>query len=490
MGPKPTAAPSGSAPRAQSTDEDIPNPPQPEPAKYEPTMKDVLAALRRIEEQNDGLADRVKQLEEDEDEDDDGDDLFIKREELEEPDETKGKAKEEPPEDDKKEKDKKKKDKKKKVPAPKKPRHRSAFKDPYDSDDPSSSGDDNDDKDAYHSDDSIARLEKRIQHTTSDIGSAKIMKEVVGGGKIKVSMPKEYDGKARGTKADEFITSCELVFVIKKDYESNKSRIAFAISYLIGSARSWAQPILRDLLGPRRSTEAREWKSFRKAFNTAFGESDRTGNAIRELEKLKQTRSAAEYISDFRRIGMELTDWHEDTLKHYFRKGLKDEVKDNLPGRGTSKMTLYRLMKVVQEIDQEQFHRRQEHALETRNSNKLGQKNINKNPTPQPFVPFKKPAATFTPKAPSGSRNNPIDVSAVTTAPPPKYTRLTPELRQQLLQEGRCFYCRETGHLASAHRQVAAIEEETPETPEISNIEQVVEEALQGNPFKGKDFRK
>ena len=30
----------------------------------------------------------------------------------------------------------------------------------------------------------------------------------------------------------------------------------------------------------------------------------------------------------------------------------------------------------------------------------------------------------------------------------PSYDKLTPEQRQQLIKEGRCFYCRETGHRA------------------------------------------
>ncbi|EFN54469.1 hypothetical protein CHLNCDRAFT_52911 [Chlorella variabilis] len=30
----------------------------------------------------------------------------------------------------------------------------------------------------------------------------------------------------------------------------------------------------------------------------------------------------------------------------------------------------------------------------------------------------------------------------------PDRPKLTPELRQQLLREGKCFYCRKTGHMA------------------------------------------
>ena len=31
----------------------------------------------------------------------------------------------------------------------------------------------------------------------------------------------------------------------------------------------------------------------------------------------------------------------------------------------------------------------------------------------------------------------------------PQYTKLTSELRTKLAQEGRCFYCREAGHIAT-----------------------------------------
>lgn len=54
--------------------------------------------------------------------------------------------------------------------------------------------------------------------------------------------------------------------------------------------------------------------------------------------------------------------------------------------------------------------------------------------------------------------------------------------------EGRCFKCGEQGHMASAHRQAAAVEEE-----EVAPIvhEQTAEEVIakETNPFR-KDFQK
>lgn len=70
------------------------------------------------------------------------------------------------------------------------------------------------------------------------------------GGKIKIREPETYDGKKRGTKADQFINDCELYFRIKKgDFPDGETKIIFAITYLTETAKTWASPILRDILG-------------------------------------------------------------------------------------------------------------------------------------------------------------------------------------------------------------------------------------------------
>ena len=41
-----------------------------------------------------------------------------------------------------------------------------------------------------------------------------------------------------------------------------------------------------------------------------------------------------------------------------------------------------------------------------------------------------------------------MDTSLDATQTTPVRTKLTPELREQLQKEGKCFYCRKTGHMA------------------------------------------
>lgn len=152
-------------------------------------------------------------------------------------------------------------------------------------------------------------------------------------GKIKIREPEPYDGKKRGTKADQFIDDCDLYFKIKKaDFPDGETKIIFAITYLTDVAKTWSSPILRDILGKQKKLESRNWLAFKNAFAKAFGDPDKEGAAIRELEALiakGQKGPAVGYASDFRRITMEI-DWDESTFIHYYRQGLKEEVKDAL----------------------------------------------------------------------------------------------------------------------------------------------------------------
>jgi hypothetical protein len=42
----------------------------------------------------------------------------------------------------------------------------------------------------------------------------------------------------------------------------------------------------------------------------------------------------------------------------------------------------------------------------------------------------------------------PMELSAITHPPPRRFEKLTPQLRAQLIREGKCLYCREPGHMA------------------------------------------
>lgn len=151
--------------------------------------------------------------------------------------------------------------------------------------------------------------------------------------KIKIREPEVYDGKKRGLAADQFIESCKLYFLVKKEeFEDERMMIVFAISYMTEVAKTWASPILRDVLGRQKKKEGRKWEAFEEEFVKAFGDPDKEAAAIRQLEALiekGQKGPATQYASDFRRITMEIN-WDESTFIHYYRRGLKEEVKDAL----------------------------------------------------------------------------------------------------------------------------------------------------------------
>lgn len=61
--------------------------------------------------------------------------------------------------------------------------------------------------------------------------------------------------------------------------------------------------------------------AFKNAFTKSFGDPDKEAAAVRELEALIQKGQkgrAVNYVSDFRRIMMEIN-WDESTFIHYYR---------------------------------------------------------------------------------------------------------------------------------------------------------------------------
>lgn len=165
----------------------------------------------------------------------------------------------------------------------------------------------------------------------------------------------------------------------------------------------------------------------------AFGDPDRGATAIRTMERLKQTKSATDYSSDFRRIMMDLPNWDEEVFKHYYRKGLKDAVKDELVSYEIKKFSLSDLMLLCQRIDDSQYERRQERSAEAARGGNLSKKPFQKTPptiftpkTPssQPFQICTTPATAFKPSkegtgsmAPQPQRTYiPMDLSALVAA--------------------------------------------------------------------------
>jgi hypothetical protein len=259
----------------------------------------------------------------------------------------------------------------------------------------------------------------------------------------KAKEPDSYTGKKRGQEAAKFLLQCRLYFHLRPAmFPADTDRVGFAISYLSDIAESWAQPLLEDLVGPQVFTESTNWAAFAAEFEAAFGEADREGAAARELDKLKQTKSATEYSADFRHIVANLPTWDMRALMHSYWKGLKDSVKDVLVNNLQPPTTLNEFMAIAIRIDDQLYERRLEKAGSSAHHPPPRPNHPRPNPPPRAPTSAPPPVVTDT------RTYIPMDLSAARRGP------VTTQEKECRRQENLCFYCRADGHKADFHKEV------------------------------------
>ncbi|QRV84466.1 Retrotransposon gag protein [Ceratobasidium sp. AG-Ba] len=152
------------------------------------------------------------------------------------------------------------------------------------------------------------------------------------------SIPKEVQTKKpdpfnrrKGKEAKNFIMKMEIYF---DDYEEgifdDKKKITNVLMNMQnGDAGNWAQPFLHNLSLKEEHPILESWTSFKKAFLAHFLDPVKKEKAIRDLNKLTQTKSAQSYVTQFRTL-MQEVDWNDKALIDKFREGLKPEVQKEL----------------------------------------------------------------------------------------------------------------------------------------------------------------
>ncbi|QRV87035.1 Retrotransposon gag protein [Ceratobasidium sp. AG-Ba] len=142
--------------------------------------------------------------------------------------------------------------------------------------------------------------------------------------------PDPFNGK-KGKEAENFIMKMEIYF---DDYEEgifdDKKKITNVLMNMQnGDAGNWAQPFLCKLSLKEEHSILQSWANFKKAFLADFSDPVKKEKAIRDLNRLTQTKSAQSYVTQFRTL-MQEVDWNDEALIDKFREGLKPEVRKEL----------------------------------------------------------------------------------------------------------------------------------------------------------------
>ena len=225
---------------------------------------------------------------------------------------------------------------------------------------PSDSSDDEDDEGSKHRGKGSKRGRTQGRSSSTPFVGDFVSKESAGT-KFKPSKPKDFDGTR--TELKGFLSQTKVYLAFYGIWE-DVNRVLIAQSFFTGKVRTWFQPFLDDWLknGPGgKETTVRIFSKFEeleKELHEAYGDSDEKQTAIRRLEALRQTTSAATYKSEFQQL-IPVVGWDSAALQRQFWKGLKNDVQDVLI-RSEDPATLEDLMEQAIKVDNRLFSLRQE----------------------------------------------------------------------------------------------------------------------------------
>ncbi|KAI4880514.1 hypothetical protein NFI96_007308 [Prochilodus magdalenae] len=234
-------------------------------------------------------------------------------------------------------------------------------------------------------------------------------------GSFPVGKPEKFDGAPN--LCSGFLLQCSIYFANSPPC-SDKSRIAFVVSLLIGKALDWATAVWP-------SYERGTYEDFIKDFKAVFDHPNEGKTAGDLLFQLHQgSRSVAQYALEFRTVAAG-TGWNEPALLTAFRHGLHMDIRKELAYRHDG-LTLEELISLAIRLDQ------------LKNG---------ANPAPRKSPVYRAPQLPLTPSPlpPLASRStlelSPEEPMQVDTS------RLSPGERQRRMRRGLCLYCGNPGHI-------------------------------------------
>ena len=274
----------------------------------------------------------------------------------------------------------------------------------------------------------------------------------------KIPDPPMFSGERKDLLS--FLTKCQIKFDGQPSrFPDEKSKILYTGSRLEGPAFAWFQPLIApDPTGSVKPTppELASFKAFSDALTVIYGDPNLEATAVREVRRLHQTGSAAEYAARFE-SKKQYMHWNDEALRDQFYLNLKEELKDEIAPVGKPK-TYLDLKNLAIRLDARLFERRLERSNTTTRPAPA-------KPAPRPFAwsipsaspapapaPTSAPPLTSAPKtsaSPSGAPRAPSQAADGTTPmelDASGFWHLTEAEKARRRTLRLCHYCGEGGH--------------------------------------------
>jgi hypothetical protein len=158
----------------------------------------------------------------------------------------------------------------------------------------------------------------------------------------KIARPDLYYGDR--TKLEEWILQFDLYFKFNGASMDDDDYAAFMASFMRGDAAKWVRPYLLKYMDDDNNEEDitklfDDYLEFKTKLRDTFGVLNEVSNADRKIQRLRQTKSAADYAVLFQQYATQ-TGWDDKALCVMYRQGLKDTVKAELMRSGVLTDTL------------------------------------------------------------------------------------------------------------------------------------------------------
>ena len=246
---------------------------------------------------------------------------------------------------------------------------------------------------------------------------------------FKPANPPEVHG---AKDVEPYLTQMGTYLYLSEINPTSQTAVAVASQYLRGDMASWfasRQKLYNDVAGGFGT-----FNDFAAGLRIATGIRDPVKTARENLAKALQRTSVAKYREDFGKWQAYLP--VESGTAHSFYRGLKEDIRLLLVGKCSYTIDSWeRIADLAEEMDREKFHARS--AAPYRSSSATS------GPTPMDLGVVE--AKTSYPR----SRSSSPAPRPSTPGSRPALKRLTDADRDQLRKDGRCFKCREKGHVSA-----------------------------------------
>lgn len=240
----------------------------------------------------------------------------------------------------------------------------------------------------------------------------------------KIAPPKPPRFSGRLAEAEGWLFTVETYF--KATSITDPLRVTYAATLLEGRAALWWRSIADDPDAPT------TWDAFKSELMVNFVPVDSTKEARRRLRFLRQRTSVAAYTAEFTKACLEIPGITEDEKMDRFLAGLKPALQRELGLREPK--TMKEMTTLAHRLDHLDFASRYRPTSDPR-----------PHASSHHSTPMELGAISHGPSSSRGTYGSPGAGPSKPTGARPKQT---PEERERLRQEGKCFYCKERGHIA------------------------------------------